>query len=99
KRLKYPVQGGIGFFPVLFLFHLPPLFFRLFRLWLRFAGSRLFWGLLFKQIVKVIHHGLPLFRFRLLFGFWLLVAGGFLGRLLPGRSRFLVTGCLRLLLP
>ncbi len=60
-------------------------------------GLRL--GLLFKQIIKIIHHRLPLFRFGLLFGFGRLVPGCFLSRLLLGCSRLLGPGSLRLLLP
>ena len=99
KRPEYPVQGSVGFFPLLFFFHLPPLLFRLFCLRLRFAGNRLILGLLFKQIVKVIHDRLPLFRFWLLSGLGRLVPRSFLGRLFPGRSWFFVMRGLRLFLP
>ena len=96
---KNPVQGGIGFFSLFFLPDLPPL--ALGALFLAFLllrrGLRL--GLLFKQIVKIIHHRLPLFRFGLLFGFGRLVPGCFLSRLLLGCSRLLGPGSLRLLLP
>lgn len=93
------IQGGVGFFPMLFLFYLPPL--ALGALFLAFLLLRrgLSLGPLFKQIVKVIHDRLPLFRFWFLSGLGRLVPRGFLGRLFPGRSRFFVMRGLRLFLP
>ena len=65
---KNLIQGGIGFFSLLFLFYLPPLALRAFFPAFLFLRRGLRLGLLFKQIIKVIHHRLPLFRFGFLLG-------------------------------